>query len=219
MAQGAGASPEVFDAVIAEVGPRYRPSWGGAPPSSRFERDGPRITLVCGWSRTGGYVPVGIRLPFPKGHRVSGVIFERRSTRPGRRQSAIGGSVREAVRQALIVARVGAPIVVEGNTWGLMIAGGRPGRPIPPDTEGRLAGFTELVATAVANATSRAELAASRARVVAAGDATRRRIERDLHDGAQQQLVSLALALRAAQGRSGPARAAEGRSCRASPIG
>ena len=70
---------------------------------------------------------------------------------------------------------------------------------MPLDTEGRLAEFTELVATAIANAESRAELAASRARIVATADATRRRIERDLHDGAQQQLVSLALELRAAQ--------------------
>src|SRR5207302_8616279 len=71
--------------------------------------------------------------------------------------------------------------------------------PLPADFEGRLGKFTELLATAIANAESRAELDASRARIVATADATRRRIERDLHDGAQQQLVWLALALRAAQ--------------------
>jgi signal transduction histidine kinase len=71
--------------------------------------------------------------------------------------------------------------------------------PLPVDTEARLAGFTELVATAIANAEARAALAASRARIVAAADTTRRRIERDLHDGAQQGLVSLVLQLRAAQ--------------------
>jgi signal transduction histidine kinase len=70
---------------------------------------------------------------------------------------------------------------------------------LPLNTEERLTEFTELVATAIANAESRAELTASRARIVATADATRRRIERDLHDGAQQQLVSLALELRAAQ--------------------
>ena len=70
---------------------------------------------------------------------------------------------------------------------------------MPTDVEGRLAKFTELLATAIANAEDRAELDASRARIVATADATRRRIERDLHDGAQQQLVGLALALRAAQ--------------------
>jgi signal transduction histidine kinase len=70
---------------------------------------------------------------------------------------------------------------------------------LPPDTEQRLAEFTELVATAIANTESRAELSTSRARIVAAADHARRRIERDLHDGAQQRLVSLALRLRTAQ--------------------
>jgi signal transduction histidine kinase len=77
--------------------------------------------------------------------------------------------------------------------------GSRESQPLPAQTESRLAKFTELLATAIANAESRAELEASRARIVATADATRRRIERDLHDGAQQQLVSLALELRAAQ--------------------
>src|ERR1700738_1111200 len=72
-------------------------------------------------------------------------------------------------------------------------------QPLAPHTEARLASFTELVATAVSNAENLAALTASRARIVAAADETRRRIERDLHDGAQQRLVSLALALRAAQ--------------------
>ena len=73
------------------------------------------------------------------------------------------------------------------------------GELLPADTEARLAGFTELVATAIANAEAQAEVAASRARIVAAADEARRRIERDLHDGTQQRLVSLALKLRAAQ--------------------
>jgi signal transduction histidine kinase len=72
-------------------------------------------------------------------------------------------------------------------------------QPFPRDAESRLAGFIELVATAIANTESRAELLASRARIVAAADETRRRIERDLHDGTQQQLVSLMLQLREAQ--------------------
>jgi len=71
--------------------------------------------------------------------------------------------------------------------------------PLPAGTEARLAGFTELAATAIANAEAQAALTASRARIVATADATRRRIERNLHDGAQQRLVSLALNLRAAQ--------------------
>jgi signal transduction histidine kinase len=71
--------------------------------------------------------------------------------------------------------------------------------PLPADTEDRLAAFTELVGTAIANAEAQAALTASRARIVAAADTTRRRIERDLHDGAQQRLISLALQLRAMQ--------------------
>jgi signal transduction histidine kinase len=80
-----------------------------------------------------------------------------------------------------------------------MIVASKSDDPLPVDTEGRLAQFTELVATAISNTESRAELMASRARIVTASDETRRRIERDLHDGAQQRLVSLALELRAAQ--------------------
>jgi signal transduction histidine kinase len=91
------------------------------------------------------------------------------------------------------------PVVVDGTFWGVMAVGSRETEPLPGDFEGRLAKFTELLATAIANAEGRAELDASRARIVATADATRRRIERDLHDGAQQQLVWLALTLRAAQ--------------------
>jgi signal transduction histidine kinase len=87
-----------------------------------------------------------------------------------------------------------------------MIAVGSGQAPLPPDTEQRMTEFTELVATAVANAQSRAELMTSRARIVAASDEARRRIERDLHDGAQQRLVTLALRLRlAAEAPSGQA--------------
>ncbi|HUC21750.1 MAG TPA: histidine kinase [Streptosporangiaceae bacterium] len=82
--------------------------------------------------------------------------------------------------------------------WGVIAAGSTLAS-LPPDTEERLASFTELVATAIANADSRAELLASRARIVAAADEARRRIERDLHDGTQQQLVSVLLDLQGAQ--------------------
>ncbi|MER7001860.1 AAA family ATPase [Dactylosporangium sp. NPDC000555] len=93
---------------------------------------------------------------------------------------------------------VASPILVEGRVWGAMDVGSRRER-LPQDTEQRLADFTELIATAIANAESRAELTTSRARLVATADQIRRRIERDLHDGAQQRLVALALQLRAAQ--------------------
>jgi signal transduction histidine kinase len=90
---------------------------------------------------------------------------------------------------------VGVPIRVEGRLWGVMIVASSREEPLPADTERQLAGFTELAATAIANAQARAEVAASRARIVAASDQTRRRIERDLHDGVQQRLVILALML------------------------
>ncbi|WP_405926027.1 nitrate- and nitrite sensing domain-containing protein [Streptomyces sp. NBC_00035] len=94
---------------------------------------------------------------------------------------------------------VGAPIVVDDRLWGAVVAASTGPEPLPPGTESRLADFTELVATAIANADSQAQLRASRARVVAASDASRRRIERDLHDGVQQRLVSLQLDLRTAE--------------------
>ena len=88
-----------------------------------------------------------------------------------------------------------APIIVDGTVWGLVTIASTDG-PLPDQAEGRLAEFTELVGTAIANTQSRAELSASRARIVAAADETRRRLERDLHDGIQQRLVSLALKAR-----------------------
>jgi signal transduction histidine kinase len=91
-----------------------------------------------------------------------------------------------------------SPIVVEGRLWGALSVA-TTHAPLPADTEQRMANFTELMATAMANAESRAELTASRVRIVAAADDTRRRIERDLHDGIQQRLVSLGLDLRATQ--------------------
>ena len=91
---------------------------------------------------------------------------------------------------------VGCPITVEGRLWGLIGVSSAPPEPLPADTEARLTDFAELAATAIANAEARAELTASRARIVATADQTRRRIERDLHDGAQQRLVSVALRLR-----------------------
>jgi PAS domain S-box-containing protein len=121
---------------------------------------------------------------------------------------AAHGAVRDGEEMALTVAgtrrparvgrSVGAPIVVDDRLWGVVVASS-PTAPLPEGAESRLADFTELIATAIANADSRAQLTASRARVVAAGDASRRRIERDLHDGVQQRLVSLQLDLRLAE--------------------
>ena len=104
----------------------------------------------------------------------------------------------DAAWEAVWRSTVSVPIVVDGAIWGFIMAAADKSRPLPADTEERLARFTELVATAVSNATTRSELVASRARVVSAADETRRRLERDLHDGIQQWLVALALRARKA---------------------
>ena len=113
---------------------------------------------------------------------------------------------------------VGAPIVVEGRLWGAMDVGSKTDQPLPAGTEERLTEFTALLASAIANAESRAEVDASRARIVATADETRRRIERDLHDGAQQQLVSLALEMRALQAGCRPSSPSIVTSWRTSPM-
>jgi signal transduction histidine kinase len=103
------------------------------------------------------------------------------------------------VREWGIRGAVGVPIVVNDSVWGLAVVGSTKPEPLPADTEERLGDFADLVATAIANAATHDELIASRARIVAAADDARRRLERDLHDGAQQRLVSLGLQLRQAQ--------------------
>lgn len=126
--------------------------------------------------------------------------------RPVRVESQAGatGTLADLVRDMGVRSVVGTPVVVEGRVWGEMGAGSTLEEPLPPDAEARLASFTELVATAIANADSHAELMASRARIVAAADETRRRIERDLHDGTQQQLVTLMLDLQLLQAEAPP---------------
>jgi signal transduction histidine kinase len=102
------------------------------------------------------------------------------------------------VRRLGILSTVASPIIVEGRLWGAMTVSSSD-ELLPPAAEERLEKFTELVAIAIANAESKAELAASRRRIVAASEEARGRIERDLHDGTQQRLVSLGLAVRAAE--------------------
>jgi signal transduction histidine kinase len=117
----------------------------------------------------------------------------------GRVASELTAGDRWQVEPAMpIRSSVASPILVEGQRWGVIVAT-TGGEPLSPEAERRMLDFTELVAIAIANADSRSELAASRARIVAASDETRRRIERDLHDGVQQRLVTLAIELRAVQ--------------------
>jgi PAS domain S-box-containing protein len=182
-----GASPdELFSAVAHEVAGVIEIPVVAV---NRYEADG-TFTIVGIAGETN--FTVGSRWPVEE-EGIAGMILA--TGRPSRLDdySTMRGQLGEAIREDLVVSTLGVPIVVEGSIWGFMIAAAKPGRPIPTDTEERLARFTELVATAVSNATTRSELIASRARIVAAGDEARRRIERNLHDGTQQRLVALGL--------------------------
>ena len=161
----------------------------------RYEPDGG--TTVLAVSGASGFT-VGSRWPLDGASLAATVLA---TGRPAQIDdySELPGTIAAAVRDGPIVSTVGVPIVVDGKVWGLICVGSSRPELLPADTQDRLSRFTELVATAVSNATTRAELTASRARVVAAADETRRRIERDLHDGLQQRLVSLALRVRAAE--------------------
>jgi signal transduction histidine kinase len=163
----------------------------------RYEPDN-TTTLVAGCSRDGDHMPIGSRFPIER-HSLSDLVL--RTGRPARidRYADAPGSVAAVVRQLGTRSAVSCPIRVEGELWGYIAVSSKRPEPLPADTEARVAGFTELVATAIANTQARADLAASRARIVQSADETRRRIERDLHDGVQQRLVSLGLDLRAAQ--------------------
>jgi signal transduction histidine kinase len=105
-------------------------------------------------------------------------------------------------RSARVHSAVAGPVISAGRLWGAVVASSRRD-PLPADAVERMANFTELVGLVIANAESRAELAASRARVVAAGDEARRRIERDLHDGAQARLAGTVIALKLARRQLG----------------
>jgi predicted ATPase/signal transduction histidine kinase len=187
---------EVFTAVAAEAG-----SLLGVDFAFLVRYDPPDALEVVGtWLRTGADppTPVGTRLPVD-GHNVSSMVY--RTGRPARvdYENASGVVADIAVRDWGTESAVGVPVTIESRLWGAMMVALTRERVPPPDVEARLAGFTELVGTAIANAEAIAEVTASRARMVGAADQARRRIERDLHDGAQQRLVSLALQLRQAQ--------------------
>jgi signal transduction histidine kinase len=144
------------------------------------------------------HLPAGYEIAL-EGKSVAATVL--RTGRPARIDDYddITGSLAARLREIGVRCRVGAPILVNERVWGLAIVGSSRLGPLPPDTEARVAEFADLVAIAIANAATRTELIASRARIVTAGDEARRRLERDLHDGAQQRLVALALRLRNAE--------------------
>jgi signal transduction histidine kinase len=191
-----GVEPtEVFSAVATELawclGVYFSALWRYQPDGSAF------LVAACDNDPGVKTMPVGTRFPL-EGDNVPGRIFRTsRSARIDDYENARGPAAAR-LRGLGLRAAVGAPIIVDDRVWGAAIVGSSRG-PLPEDTEERVEEFTDLVATAIANAETHTELTASRARIVAAADDARRRIERDLHDGAQQRLVSLGLEMRAVE--------------------
>jgi PAS domain S-box-containing protein len=184
----------VFDVVTEEVGRLL-----GAQTSNMVRYDGVgAAAVVGGWNAAGVQsVPVGDYVKLD-GDTVAARVW--RTQQPARVDSYEGmtGTLAESLRELGFKAAVAAPVWLGGRLWGAVIVSSVNPEPFPKGAEQRLADFAELVTQALANAQTREELAASRARIVEAGDAERRRLERNLHDGAQQRLVSLALNLRLA---------------------
>jgi signal transduction histidine kinase len=193
-----GVSPgEIFSAVTNEMAQLF-----GSPQAcvGRFEPDGSAMVVVGVSDGTRG-ISIGSRWELQDYMASTGVYRTGRPVRVERSElEHVSGPMADVLREIGAVSNVGAPIVVEGKHWGFVTVTDVNKR-LPADAEKRLEKFAELLGTAIANADSRAQLAASRARIVAAGDDARRRIERDLHDGAQQRLVTLAIALRRAEAK------------------
>jgi signal transduction histidine kinase len=162
----------------------------------RLEADG-NVTVVASRGSLSDQLTAGTRVKLESGFVLTGVIETGRSARKEDYGDAMEGFA-AVVHARGIRSAIGAPIVVAGALWGVIVIGTEVEH-FADGTENRLEEFTDLAATAIANAEGRSELAASRARIVATSDETRRRIERDLHDGTQQRLVSLGMHLRLAE--------------------
>jgi PAS domain S-box-containing protein len=185
---------EVFAAVADEMGRVLRLE---DTRMIRYEGEGTG-TVVASWGRLADAVPVGTSVSL-EGEHASALVY-----RTGRRAriddfTNSPGAFAAYLRSLGVRSSVGAPVLVEGRLWGAMITTSLKPDPIPEDTEARMGQFTELVATGISNIEARSDLAASRARIVAAADEERRRVVRDLHDGAQQRLVHTVISLKLAR--------------------
>jgi signal transduction histidine kinase len=189
---GEAASKRVFEQVTIEAA---RTVGALAASLARFDEDD-TVAFVGGWSASGTLAfPIGSRLPL----EATGILAAVRATgEPQRidRYEGRAGEVIERFTRFGYGSATAAPVKLGGQVWGALVAAGSPGIPFPLGSELRLSDFADLVAQALANAEAYRKLAASRARIVEAADTERRRLERNLHDGAQQRLVSLAIQLR-----------------------
>jgi PAS domain S-box-containing protein len=193
---------EIFSAVSEEVDRLF-----GLDEATvgRFDPDGPAFVVV-GVAKNVEWIAIGSRWGLNPLYASMKVFRTGRSARVDSSDlESVGGPEAARLRRLGLVSTVASPIIVEGRLWGAMTVVAKD-ESLPLDTEARLEKFSELVATAIANADSRSQLAASRRRIVAASDEARRRIERDLHDATQQRLVSLGLAVRAAEAHLPPDR-------------
>jgi signal transduction histidine kinase len=190
-----GSSPaQVFAKVAEEVG---RLMGVDSAWMQCYEPDG-NSTVVAMWGQLADAFPVGTHLDL-EGENVAAIV--RDTGQPARIDdySHVMSPMGIHARGSGVRSAVGSPIVVNGEVWGSMTAVTMREEPLPPTAESRIGEFTELVATSVSNVQARAELAASRARIVAATDEERRRVVRDLHDGAQQRLVHTVVTLKLAR--------------------
>jgi PAS domain S-box-containing protein len=190
-----GASPTaVLDAVAGEMEALLDADQVAL---NRFE-PGEEILVLAHRGLDVARTPVGSRVS-TQGESVTAIV--RRTGRPARMEDyeGAGGALAELARATGLRSSVAAPIVVEGRLWGLVTASWTSEESPPPDTEERMSQFAQLLDTAIANADGRDQLTASRARLLAAGDEARRRVVRDMHDGAQQRLVHTIITLKLAQ--------------------
>ena len=181
---------EVFALVTEEAGRVL-----GAQTTNMMRVENPRLArIVAGWSDGAAHVAVG-STGVLDGRGLVGKILD--TGRPSRVDDfdEVGGAVAASMRRLGLRSGVAGPVIVDGRIWGALVACSAGAERLPEGTEDRIAAFAQLVSLAIENAETREELAASRARLVAAADEARRRIERDLHDGAQQRLVATALSL------------------------
>jgi signal transduction histidine kinase len=204
MVVGNTPAPVLFSRVCEELGGLLAVK---STDMIRFE-DERSARVVGAWAASGTpSFPVGERVPV-EGETVTAKLH--RTGRPERVDdyARVEGEFAARLRESGMRSVVGAPIQVAGRLWGAVMVTSELPHAFPADTEERVGNFAELVTAALANADAREQLAASRARIVEAADAARRRIERDLHDGAQQRLVAVALSLRLLETRLEPDSAA-----------
>jgi signal transduction histidine kinase len=193
---GQATAEEIYATVAEEVA---RLLYADRGTVGRYEPGGTTMTIMASWNNGRRTLPAGTTVALV-GDGVSTMVQQ--SGRPSRLdgyQRLSGPVIERATALGDVpVSSIGAPILAEGRVWGVIIAASTGPQPFAEDSESRLMGFAELVGTAISNALTRAELNASRARIVTAADESRRRIERNLHDGAQQRLAALAMQLRVA---------------------